>query len=219
MTDERATPEKDLIERLRGWPTGGRANTAASECHEAADRIESLERQLSAARDELSIKRGLLKSANACLQHQASVLSEKDRDLQAWKDRADRVIKERDNLGREVKRLELAMPDYAECCALRDRAQAELEAARKDAERYRWLRAKARTDTGDPWIARSSLSGISAWTVEHADAAIDDAAKREEIEHVCGLQGFNPMKGDRCSACELRSAAIAAKREGGSNVK
>lgn len=45
----------------------------------------------------------------------------------------------------------------------------------KDAVRYRWLRAKARTGTGEPWIARSFLSGISAWTGEFADDAIDAA--------------------------------------------
>ena len=53
--------------------------------------------------------------------------------------------------------------------------RAENEALRKDAERYRWVRSAARTDTGEPWIARSFLSGISAWTGEYADEAIDAA--------------------------------------------
>lgn len=66
-----------------------------------------------------------------------------------------------------------ASVDAARAEIVRERfASAEV---RKDAERYRWLRSVARTDTGEPWIARSFLSGISAWTGEYADAAIDAA--------------------------------------------
>lgn len=57
---------------------------------------------------------------------------------------------------------------------------AENAALRKDAGRYRWLRERARTETGEPWIARSFLWGMSAWTGEHADAAIDAAIAQDK---------------------------------------
>ena len=54
----------------------------------------------------------------------------------------------------------------------------ELAEARRDAERYRWLRSDHPVQEGAPFIARLNLVGaFSRWTDEHADAAIDAARK------------------------------------------
>ena len=47
-------------------------------------------------------------------------------------------------LERELRNLQMAMPDYNQCCELREKAERELAAARsatdaQDAKRYRWL--------------------------------------------------------------------------------
>lgn len=51
-----------------------------------------------------------------------------------------------------------------------------LEAAEKDAARYRWLRSEHTVNLGEPFIGRVNLIGaFSRWTEEHADEAIDAA--------------------------------------------
>jgi hypothetical protein len=64
----------------------------------------------------------------------------------------------------------IAQKDLALAAAKQLLAEAE-----RDARRYKWLREEARVGTGEPFIARSFLTGISAWTKESADQAIDDA--------------------------------------------
>lgn len=58
---------------------------------------------------------------------------------------------------------------------LLDEARADAEANRRDAERYRWLRAQSAGDTF--WIARGVVGSLSQWNGEPADASIDTAMK------------------------------------------
>lgn len=74
-------------------------------------------------------------------------------------------------------RLELAVAKEqivsleSDLSAMRER----VEAAEKDAARYRWLRTCKADNNGTPFIARYEGGYISQWTVEPADAAIDSA--------------------------------------------
>jgi hypothetical protein len=53
--------------------------------------------------------------------------------------------------------------------------EAELAAATKDAERYRWLRSGKTEVRGLAFIGIAGPGGISRFTDEHADSAIDAA--------------------------------------------
>jgi hypothetical protein len=61
-------------------------------------------------------------------------------------------------------------------------AQAEIETLRRDAERYRWLRDKARTgeDAGEIFIGVDSPRHPNRWALfeSEADAAIDAAKEK-----------------------------------------
>ncbi len=55
---------------------------------------------------------------------------------------------------------------------------AEIEAMRKDAERYRWLRDRVTGSDGKPFICIFHGS-FGLWSDEYADQAIDDAMQAE----------------------------------------
>ena len=61
------------------------------------------------------------------------------------------------------------------------RLKAELAEAKKDAERYRWLRSNHPIHDNSPFICRNFGAAFSQWTDDQADKAIDTAiaASRE----------------------------------------
>jgi len=71
--------------------------------------------------------------------------------------------------------------DYAKANARIAELEAECAELRVDAERYRWLRKQAHPTSRESfWVAKGGygLSGISIWSLESLDAAIDAARKK-----------------------------------------
>jgi hypothetical protein len=67
----------------------------------------------------------------------------------------------------------------AAAAALLNRLADELEALRKDAERYRWLRTNHPIHDNSPFICRNFGASFSQWTGEDADTVIDAAMKEQ----------------------------------------
>lgn len=63
-----------------------------------------------------------------------------------------------------------------------DRLAAAHAAEAKDAARYRWLRDRAQNAGRDPFIAQRSSYGLTQWSGDKADAAIDSAIAAQQKE-------------------------------------
>lgn len=94
----------------------------------------------------------------------------------------------------------------AEASTRREDERAAQESICRDAARYRWLK----TASKEQFLLWRGAFGCSD---ESIDAAMAEPPARPSPEHVCGLQGYNPMIDPPCPGCEARNAQFAAQKE------
>lgn len=75
----------------------------------------------------------------------AARVRELEADRDSWRDQADQRVKDWDDMRQRAERAEAKYEDeiqmWRNACELMNRAEAERDALRPDAERYRWLRS------------------------------------------------------------------------------
>lgn len=115
-----------------------------------------------------------------------SIALEAQSESAAYHAMMDRAESERDELRAIVSELTMhqSLQDAATAAVMEraEKAERERDALRKDAERYRWLRAHVDSMSIEPplTVARVSGCGLEGWSGDNLNAAIDAAMQGKE---------------------------------------
>jgi hypothetical protein len=102
----------------------------------------------------------------------------------AWRD--ERISELEQQLAEAQAKLQQQALEYLSLCGQQDEALRQLEEAKKDAERYRWLRARHWSDSPLCVVANPKAAvrlGKECPSGERLDAAIDSAMGAQENQH------------------------------------
>lgn len=153
---ETPTPRTDAVRAaIREWEKDPRLYAHTAPPKSLSDHANDLERELAAAREELATERVGRRMAQEELAHASASVG-------LWRERAEKAEAELAELRPQIA-LDRAM--------IEDQGR-RLDAAVKDAERYRWLKENS------PGGWRIEVDGLPCWKHD-LDAAIDAAKAKE----------------------------------------